>query len=68
MEPAKGHLFVEPGVLWQTGNCRLDCTLKTEYQYGDVLVHRLFGRYKISLRTQEFGTSREYGLPDDKRV
>lgn len=52
MEPAKGHLLVEPDVLWQTGNCQLDCTLKTEYQYGDVLVHRLFERYKISLRTQ----------------
>lgn len=68
MEPAKGHLLVESDVLWQTGNCQLDCTLKTEYQYGDILVHRLLRQYKISLRTQEFDTSGEYGLPDDKRV
>lgn len=68
MEPAKGHLLVEPDVLWQTGNCQLDCTLKTEYQYGDILVHRLLRQYKISLRTQKSGTSGGYGLSDDERV
>ncbi len=29
--------FVKQGVLWQTGNRQLDCTLTTEYQYGDIL-------------------------------
>ena len=51
LEPAKGHL-AGLGVLWQTGNCQLDCTLTIEYQYGDILVHMLSGQCRVSLRTQ----------------
>ncbi|MCM1541461.1 MAG: hypothetical protein NC121_09375 [Blautia sp.] len=42
--------------------------MTTEYQYGDVLVHRLFGWHKISLRTQKSDASGGYGLQDDEGV
>ena len=61
MEPAKGHL-AGLGVLWQTGNCQLDCTLKTEYQYGDILVHMCFW---VSTAQNIFKDTKNLTHPED---